>query len=797
MQASAGEPRGITALLGPTNTGKTHHALERMLDHATGMIGLPLRLLAREVYDRLTTRVGEKHVALVTGEEKRIPPHPRYFVCTVEAMPTDREVDFLAVDEIQLCAHPERGHVFTDRLLNARGRVETWFLGSETIRPLLEYYVPTARITSRPRLSVLRGVPPMNLGRLPPRSAIVAFSTDRVYDIAAQLRQRRGGAAIVLGALSPRTRNAQVALYQSGEVDYMVATDAIGMGLNLSIDHIAFAGMSKFDGREERPLEIAELAQIAGRAGRYLNQGTFGTLSPLPAFAPSIVRAIEAHRFPPEAQLWWRNSALDFESPKALLESLKHAPQGRGLRLMSTASDQMALMMLIQKPPVQRYLNQKEAVELLWEICKIPDYRQLWFELHVQFLENIFLQLMGSRGQIDPDFISQRLSAIDDTRGDIQVLMDRIADIRTWTYVATHPTWVHSAKALKDRSMSIEDRLSDALHERLVSQFVERSKTFGVRASRPIPAIGSKRSSPFLVLLEQFADKSSHDENQVKDDWIESIVNAAHEQLSADVRGWIQFDGKRIARFEAGPDLLHPNVRLAQNLDPGPGARSQLTRRLVAYGRDLAESVIAPIRARSAAQLSPAGRGVVYQLEQALGTIRVEQAREQISLLTPRDRELLTSFGVHLGARLIYLRRSLTPAALASRAALASVKEPLNEILARIELGAPSISIGTPTVAVSMLYFGYVQMGSLAIRADQFEITWREVGRLDHSGRITIPDATVERLACTREELERSFAALGFYASAKKRRHRQRSRRQGYSEAQGPAYSGTARRSSG
>ena len=267
MRVSADEPRGITAFLGPTNTGKTHHALERMLEHRTGMIGLPLRLLAREVYDRLTTRVGEREVALITGEEKRIPPHPRYFACTAEAMPIDRDVDFLAIDEIQLCAHAERGHVFTERMLHARGRIETWFLGSSTIRPLLERFVPTAKVTSRPRLSDLRCAPSLGLSRLPPRSAIVAFSTDRVYDIAAQVRQKRGGTAIVLGALSPRTRNAQVALYQSGEVDYMVATDAIGMGLNLSIDHVAFAGSNKFDGQEERPLEIAELAQIADVPG--------------------------------------------------------------------------------------------------------------------------------------------------------------------------------------------------------------------------------------------------------------------------------------------------------------------------------------------------------------------------------------------------------------------------------------------------------------------------------------------------------------------------------------------------
>lgn len=639
----------------------------------------------------------------------------------------------------------------------------------------------------------------MNLSRLPPRSAIVAFSTDRVYDIATQLRQRRGGAAIVLGALSPRTRNAQVALYQSGEVDYMVATDAIGMGLNLSIDHIAFAGMSKFDGREDRPLEIAELAQIAGRAGRYLNQGTFGTLSPLPAFAPSIVRAIEGHHFPSESQLWWRNSDLDFDSPESLLQSLRRLPTDRGLKLMGTATDQQALMMILRKPAVHKHLKRREDIELLWEICKIPDYRQLWFELHVQFLENIFLQLMGPRRQIDPGFITQRLSAIDDTRGDIQVLMDRIADIRIWTYIATHRSWLDNARALKDRSMSIEDRLSDALHERLVSQFVERTRTFSIRAAHASSNSSSKQASPFLILLEQFAEKNGKDESKRDHDWIESIVNADHNQLSASAQGWIQFDGKRIARFEAGPDLLHPNVRLAPNLDPGPGARSRLNRRLVAFGRDLAESVLAPIRGRAAARLTPAGRGLVYQLEQDLGTIHVEQAREQIQLLTARDRELFTSFGVHFGKQLIYIRRSLESGSICARAALASVRDPLNEILDRIEVGMPSIQIDGPNVAVSMLSVGYVQLGSLAIRADQFEILWRELDRINRAGRVVIPRGMVVRLGCTPELLERALAQLGFCAVTRGRRRRARSGERATTglDTQADTYLRATRRSSG
>ena len=769
-----------------------------MLEHRTGMIGLPLRLLAREVYDRLTTRVGEREVALVTGEEKRIPARPRYFVCTVEAMPIDRDVEFVAIDEIQLCSHVERGHVFTERLLHARGQQETWLLGSSTIRPLLERFVPTASIASRPRLSALRGAPSLTLSRLPPRSAVVAFSTDRVYEVAAQLRHKRGGAAIVLGALSPRTRNAQVAMYQSGEVDYMVATDAIGMGLNLSIDHVAFAGGNKFDGREDRPLEVAELAQIAGRAGRYLNQGTFGTLSPMPAFSLGIVRAIETHKFPSDSQLLWRNADLDFTSPDSLVQSLKQAPRRQGLRLMTSATDQRALSVMIQHSNVRKYLGQNAAVELLWDVCKIPDYRQLWFELHLQFLEQVFLQLIGSKQQIDADFIG-------DTRGDIQTLMDRIADIRTWTYIATHPRWISDGLALKERAMAIEDRLSDALHERLVTQFVERTRSISVGPLRRRSGRVEQSASPFAWLLGQFTSKDAPNERERTQEWIDSIINGSHEQFAADAQGWISYDGQRVAQLEAGPDLLHPNVRLAMTVEPGPGMRSQLMRRLVAYGRDLACSIILPLRARAASQLTPAGRGLVYQLEQDLGTIHVEQARDQLRLLEQRDQELLTSFGVHFGEHLVYLRRSLTSNAMTSRAALSSVRESLKAICSDGSLGAPSIALPSGEPSSGLLCLGYYPMGSIAIRADHYEPVWRELARLGSARSFGFPRHMALRLQCSVEQLERALHQLGYQTVAvgrfarARRRHDGRmgqSSKQSRNDTRATDYSKATRRSS-
>ncbi len=465
----------VVAELGPTNTGKTHRAIERMLAHDTGMIGLPLRLLAREVYDRVTARVGEGRVALMTGEEKRLPPRPDYWICTVEAMPTDRPVDFLAVDEIQLAAHRERGHVFTDRLLHARGRRETWFLGADTMRPMVQALIPHASLKRATRLSQLRYSGPRSLKSLPPRSAVVAFSADRVYELAEALRRLRGGVAVVLGALSPRTRNAQVAMYQAGEVQYLVATDAIGMGLNLDLNHVAFAALSKFDGAEQRDLFPDELAQIAGRAGRHLNDGSFGTLNTLSELPPRVVSAIESHRFPAVRSLIWRNEALDFSSPESLLDSLSRAPRHSAFIRVERADDFDALRELSRVPAIREVATDRAMVELLWQVCQIPDFRKGLFGSHVALLRETFLQLSEGDGTLEQAWLARQVSPLDDVSGDIHTLMDRLAAIRIWTYISHRSSWLHDAEQWQERTRRIEDALGDALHERLVERFVQRA----------------------------------------------------------------------------------------------------------------------------------------------------------------------------------------------------------------------------------------------------------------------------------------------------------------------------------
>jgi ATP-dependent RNA helicase SUPV3L1/SUV3 len=744
------EASAITAVLGPTNTGKTHRAVERMLEHDSGMIGLPLRLLAREVYDRITTKLGEAAVALVTGEEKRVPKRPRYWVCTVEAMPMDREVDFLAIDEIQLAAHDQRGHVFTDRLLHARGLRETWFMGADTMRPLVRELVPTAKIAEHPRLSRLMSAGPCKLSRMPPRSAIVAFGTPQVYTLAERLRALRGGAAVVLGALSPRTRNAQVALFQSGEVDYLVATDAIGMGLNLDVNHVAFGGLRKFDGRDVRDLEPSELAQIAGRAGRYLNDGTFGTVAPL-ALPASVTSAIEGHKFPAVQRLLWRNSDLDRSSLEALLGSLRAPPRSHRLRPVKDAEDTDALLKLSLDPDIRARARGAEAVGLLWEVCRIPDFRKLLVDTHVALLAEIFEQLTGPKGALDATWMASKVAEIDDTAGDIETLIDRIASIRTWTYISNHGRWVKHASEWQERTRAIEDRLSDALHERLVQRFVERGAgrkgaparlrgraPLALEEARRAPASprgkgeraqasGAAPDHPFARLLEMRAALAPMPEVLApsSDAWVEALIAAPHERFSVDEAGTILDGDRPIGRLTRGVSLLLPEVRLVGLDDLGAGARSRVLRRLVAYARDLVEDLLSPMRAfgaeARARDLGGAARGILYQLEQGLGTVLTRDAEAQVAELTGRDREALRALGVEVGERVIFVPSLLRRPAIERRAALTAAYFDVRARPRCPRPGAVSMPAARGADPRAYMAIGYPIFGARAVRADVAE----------------------------------------------------------------------------
>src|SRR5881394_1241251 len=474
---------GVTAVLGPTNTGKTHLAIERMLAHSSGVIGLPLRLLAREVYNKIAERAGPEAVALITGEEKIKPPNPRFWVSTVEAMPRDLDVAFVAIDEVQLGADLERGHVFTDRMLNRRGRDETLVLGAQTVRPMVERLLPGAHVLTRPRLSQLSFGGEKKITRLPRRSAVVAFSAEEVYSIAELIRRQRGGAAVVLGALSPRTRNAQVALYQSGDVEYLIATDAIGMGLNLDVDHIAFASDRKFDGYQFRRLNPAELAQIAGRAGRATRDGTFGTTGRCPPFETELAQALESHSFEPIKVLQWRNTTLDFASVGALQASLAETPKQSGLTRAPIAEDILVLEHAARDDEIRSLANTRQAVERLWDVCQVPDYRKISPATHAELATTLYGFLMRE-GSIPTDWFARQVEEADRADGDIDTLSNRIAHIRTWTFAANRPDWLVDPEHWQGVARAVEDKLSDALHDRLTERFVDRRTSVLMRRLR-------------------------------------------------------------------------------------------------------------------------------------------------------------------------------------------------------------------------------------------------------------------------------------------------------------------------
>jgi ATP-dependent RNA helicase SUPV3L1/SUV3 len=746
------EPTTTVALLGPTNTGKTHRAVERMLEYPSGMIGLPLRLLAREIYDRVTARVGEQAVALVTGEEKRIPPRPRYFVCTVESMPLDRMVDFVAIDEVQLAVHPQRGHVFTDRLLNARGRHETWFLGAHTMRSMMEALVPTATVQRHPRLSKLSSVGPLGLAALPPRSALIAFSAAEVYELADRLRRRRGGAAVVMGALSPRTRNAQVAMYQSGEVDYLVATDAVGMGLNMDVDHVAFAALRKFDGTHTRALAPEELAQIAGRAGRHIRDGTFGTLAPL-AVSPEVVYAIEAHRFADVRRVMWRNSDLDMSSLAALQSSLSAPSRRPYLMMVDDAADVAALRILSARPDVAERARHPDGVRLLWDVCRIPDFRKLMVEYHAALLHEIFVQLSGPRGRLQADFMQQRVGRLEDDSGDIDTLMMRMELLRTWNYVTHHAAWVEDASSWQERTQRAEDFLSQALHERLIERFVERSRRRRrhAPAKAPVSFEAKRADGPFAQLSALLAPA-----HPTGDDWVEDAVSAAHPRFSVDAQARIHLGDEEIAKLTRGVDLLHPEIKLALRRSVSTGAASRLQRRMRAYARDLVCEVLGPLAEVNG--LGPAGRGLVYQLERALGTVDARDARAQLKELSREDRDKLAAHGVVEGKRHVFVASALGSEMLTRRAALA-----------RAFFGrAPSVTDSETSLVPergirreAYLATGYALTGARAVRVDVIERLLDELAVLDQP--FALSEAHASLAGCVPDDLARIVRALGYH----------------------------------
>ncbi|PHR92889.1 MAG: hypothetical protein COA69_06065 [Robiginitomaculum sp.] len=684
----------ITAVLGATNTGKTHYAVERMLARSSGVIGLPLRLLAREVYDKMVAQKGAPACALITGEEKIVPPYASYVVCTVEAMPmTDIRAGKFAcvvIDEVQMVAHKERGHIFTDRMLHARGTEETLLLGADTVRPLIEALVPKARFVTRERFSVLSYAGHLKLSRLPKRSVIVAFSAAEVYALAEIIRRHYGGAALVMGGLSPRTRNAQAELYQSGEVDYLVATDAIGMGLNLDADHVAFASLRKFDGQRRRYLYASEMAQIAGRAGRFRRDGSFGTTGQCLPIDDDVIGRIENHHFEPLQYAEWRNTRLDFSTLENLQDSLALAPAKPGLRRIAPAPDEVALARLLRVHDVSSHIKTGKDVSLFWDVCQIPDFRNLGPEAHARLLEEIFLALIQNNNTLPNAYFERNINRLDYIEGSAEILASRLACIRTWTYISNKHAWMARSQDWINRTRCVEDRLSDALHSKLVARFVDR------RTSALLKGIGAKSPMDATITPTGEVLTEGHTIGHLKgllfvpdktasgleaktvltaaglalaaeiDRKLTEIAGSGHDAFSLSDTGEIIWSTDPIGKIRTGESLLSPKVEIIGGNLGSPVLCDQAAGRIADYVRtEISQKFEALLSLKTFCEdpgSFQGARALAHVLYENFGIIR---RLEHLQLVKETDniaRGYLRNKSAQFGFHHVFLRDMLKPA---------------------------------------------------------------------------------------------------------------------------------------
>ncbi len=808
---AARDPRargaGVTAVLGPTNTGKTHLAIERLVAHSSGIIGLPLRLLAREVYNKVVERVGVDSVALITGEEKIKPQNPRYWVSTVEAMPRDLDVAFVAIDEVQLGSDLERGHVFTDRMLNRRAREETLVLGAATMRPMIERLLPGAHILSRPRMSQLSFSGEKKITRLPRRSAIVAFSAEEVYAIAELIRRQRGGAAVVLGALSPRTRNAQVALYQSGDVDYLIATDAIGMGLNLDVDHVAFASDRKFDGYQYRKLNPAELAQIAGRAGRATRDGTFGTTGRCPPFEQELVQALESHTFEPVRMLQWRNTDLDFASLSALQVSLAMTPKEQGLTRAPVGEDILVLEHAARDEAVRAMAKTRAAVERLWDVCQVPDYRKIAPATHAELAVTLYGFLMRD-GRIPDDWFAHQVAQADHTDGGIDALSNRIAHVRTWTYVANRVDWLTDPEHWQGVTRAVEDKLSDALHERLAERFVDRRTSVLMRRLKESTMLETEIGKTGEVVVEGhaigrldgfvFAAAPSAGGSEAKalqataqkalageiDARATRLSQAPDEQFLLASDGAIRWQGDAVGKLVPAEKVLHPRVRVIADEQLIGASRDMVQARLDLWMKTHTEKVLGSLFTLLGAEdITGMARGVAFQLVEALGVLERQKVADDVKGLDQPARATLRKYGVRFGAYHIYLPNLLKPAPRVLAAQLWALKhmapdaKGLDELRALASSGRTSIPIDVDIARPLYRTVGYRVCGERAVRVDILErladlirpaLAWREGSPIPKpagavaGGGFTITPAMTSLIGASGEDFASVLRSLGY-----------------------------------
>ena len=784
----------ITAVLGPTNTGKTHLAIETMLSFDSGMIGFPLRLLAREVYDKVVKKVGSEIVALITGEEKIIPQTAKYFLCTVESMPIDKNLDFVGVDEIQMCGDYERGHIFTDRLLNIRGNKLTMLMGSNTIKDIISKLDDDIEFINRDRLSKLSYAGHKKISRIQRKSAIIAFSAEEVYAIAELIRRQKGGAAIVMGSLSPKTRNAQVALYQSGDVDFLVATDAIGMGINMDLDNVYFSNLRKFDGKKLRRLNLSEIGQIAGRAGRYLNDGTFGITGECKEIRSDEVDLLENHKFEKVQSLFWRNSNLNFNSSYSLIKSLEEKPKKSWLKKIHECEDEKALKYFLRDKNLENIKFNDKALSLLWECCQIPDFVKKTYGNHYEVIENVFKFLNSEKGKISNNYMHLQLIKLDKLDGNVDSLSNRIANVRTWSYVSNKNNWVENQEYWIEKTKLLEDKLSDRLHDELTKTFIDK------RAS--ILARGLRQEMEFKTEILENNDVKIDDQfigkiNGLKleldlkkgalETDIKSLKKAARQTIGPELEKRIEIiidtglielkdDFKiywnkfAIAKLTPGNDYLNPNFELIVDDILEHNQRKKLSEYINKWLKSKIDTILQSLLdLKNLKDKHSSIKALAYQLYENNGVLKRENVIDYLKDLGQQGRKTLRSLGVKFGRYHIFLYKLIKPEPVLLRTLLWKNYHQKYLNLVPPTFGLNFIDDKNDKNKNFMLLCGFEKFDNFFVRIDILERLFMQIinSGLEENREIKLVPEMLNLLGCSKENFKKLIQKMNYKVSEK------------------------------
>ena len=777
----------IISVLGPTNTGKTHFAVERMLQFETGVIGFPLRLLAREVYDNCVKKLGSNRVALITGEEKIIPPTANYYLCTVESMPLDLNFEFVAIDEIQMCADPERGHIFTDRLLNYRGDKLTMFLGADTMKNIISNLVPSSEFVYRDRLSKLIYTGYKKISRIQPRSAIVAFSVDEVYALAEFIRRQRGGAAIVMGSLSPKTRNAQVDLYQSGDVDFLVATDAIGMGINMNIDHVSFSNLRKYDGKKIRGLRNTEIGQISGRAGRYKNDGSFGITGDCEALTSEQIEKLENHKFDSVVNIYWRNSSLDFSSIKKFIESLNKPPSIPNLLRNRELIDENMFKFLTTEKSQLKINNEENHISKLWECCQIPDFTKSSYNEHMEIVTSVFNFLTSNKEKITNDWMKKQVSNLDNLIGNIDAIANRISHVRTWSYVANKRNWVENNDYWIAKTKDIEDKLSDRLHEELSKSFVDKRISILSRGLKQDIQHEAKISENNEIIMDgQLVGKINglkiildYTSNALQTD-IRSIKKAARNGAALELKKRIEeiiaspehfslqkdkniyWKEKIIGKIYPGKNYLNPDVKIlvdeSVELQDQQRISSSLSNWLKLEKQNLLQDLI---KIENSQYENRFIRGLCYQLFENNGVLKRENVNEIVKQINKEDRSILRKLGIKIGRYHIYQPRMVKPAAVNFKTILWNCFHNLSDNKSPA-FGLNFVKNFSNHDKEYLLICGFETFDNYIIRIDILERLFLKIISLSKNGLFELTSDILNLLGSTKEDFKELMKKMNY-----------------------------------